>query len=152
MPAFHFPFQSLLNQRERAEKQCQRALAELFHKRATWMQRIQSHQHQLRDSKASMKDALQGRVDLDAVTGFARLSAATQVQGHASVRGLAALEQEIDNARAVLREATRQRKSLELIRDRRYQAWKQQQDRRETRENDEVGAMLVAMREREAVR
>jgi len=92
---------------------------------------------QVRPAERAEGEALTG-VDLDRVSQFARYSAQTAIRAQQLVVEIARLEKQIETARERLAEAMRARKAMELLRDRQYARWKQEQDRREAAELDEM--------------
>ena len=83
---------------------------------------------------------------------FARYSVHMSGRGMHVVRHIAAAQKEVDQARADLLEATRQVKALELLRDREYEQWKKQQQKKEDQRLDEVAVQsYLRKREREGV-
>jgi flagellar FliJ protein len=101
-------------------------------------------QDTIRDSKQSMADGLVGRVDLTRVGQFARYSGHAATRARQIVVKLAGLEKQIEDARQALLDATKQRKSLELLRDKHEAQWRYEQDRRETNELDELATTRFA--------
>ena len=81
-------------------------------------------QNTITDSKEALSDTLVGKIDMSRVGDFARFSGQTTVRAHQIVRGLAQLESEIVNSRAVLQEAMRERKAIELLKDKQESQWK----------------------------
>src|SRR5699024_5168850 len=87
-----------------------------------------------------------GKVDLSAIGRVAQYGSQTELRGRQIAQQLAQRQQQIDEARRLLIHATRQRKALELLRDKHYQAWLAEQKRRETAELDEMTNQRYARR------
>ena len=64
---------------------------------------------------------------------------------------LAGLGQRLSRARAELMKATVARKAVELLKKRRYEAWKRERDRRENAELDDLVVMRHGAAEREGL-
>jgi flagellar FliJ protein len=138
MAHFTFQYEALLAQRRRREDECQRDLAKVLRSRMLFMDRLRGMQETIRSSKYDMGAGLRGKVDLTQVAQFARYSQSCAVQGREIVVKLAAVEKQLEAARSRLMDAVRQRKALELLRERRLAAWKQEQARREAIELDDL--------------
>lgn len=156
MPRFVFTLQALLDQRLHAERQKQLALAAVERERGAIQDAIRTCQSQL----AAYKEDLRARLgpgsfaaaDLKGVRLQASESLHTQMRAQRLALQLAGLLKRIDAARAELREATTRRRAVELLKQRRYDAWKREIARREGIELDEIGTMRAAraMMEHEA--
>lgn len=144
MQPFIFRYQAVLKQRTLVEQQKQRALAELLHERNAMFAQLCEMQETISTSKRQAAAGLVGKVDLDAIAGIARYSASCALQGNTVVRGLAQLEKRVEQARNELIEATKNRKALELLRDRQRQAWDLEQRRMEAKRLDEQTTQAYA--------
>lgn len=146
MSKFVFRYQSVLKQREDVERRERKALAKLMHERNGMVDRLREMQSSISQSKRDAAGGLVGRIDLDAIAGIARYSARCAAEGHGMVRKLAALETHVELAKMSLLDATKQRKALELLRDRQYEAWKLEQRRMEAKQLDEQTTQAYARR------
>lgn len=120
------------------EDERQRELAKCLRQRMILMDQLRQMQQTIRDSKRSLGDTLVGRVDLGRVATFAHYSGQTAVRAQQIVQKLAAVEKQVDEARQRLLAAVKDRKALELLRDQRFEAWRQEQERREAADLDEM--------------
>lgn len=146
MAQFQFRFKTLLAHHRRVEDQRQRELAQHLRTRMILHDQIRDMQDTIRDSKQSMADGLVGKVDLTRVGQFARYSGHAAQRARQIVLRLAGIEKQIEVARTDLLDATKQRKSLELLRDKHEAQWRYEQDRRETNELDELATTRFARR------
>lgn len=151
MPKFRFQFESLLEVRRRAEQERQRVVAELERERRAIEDELRGCQRSIVQSKSGLRDALGGAgpavIDLSAVrmqTGatFHLTHRAQQV----AVR-LAGAHQRLERARAALLEATVARKAVELLKERRFEEWRRDLNRRELAAVDELTTMRAGRRE-----
>ncbi|MEM9883541.1 MAG: flagellar export protein FliJ [Planctomycetota bacterium] len=149
MPEFTFRYETLLRHRRDVEDRRQRELAEQVRTQMILTDQLRAMQRDLTKSKRDLGGALVGKVDLAQVGGFTRYNAEATVRGRQLVRKLAELEAVVATARAVLLDATQQRRALELLRDRDRQTWRKQQNRRETARLDEAAAQAYARRQLE---
>ena len=138
MAVFRFKLETLLRHRRNAEDQRQRQLARHQRYRMILLEQLRQMQQTIRDSKHALAGGLVGHVDLEAVWGFARYSGQVNERAQQIVVRIAELEKRIDQARAALQDAVRQRRSLELLRNKHYEQWRREQDRRELRELDQM--------------
>ncbi len=140
MAKFKFQLEPLLRHRRREQEQRQRDLADAMSQRVALEDELRDMQTMIVSSKQNLTEHLVGRVDLNRVSDFARYSGQVTARAHGMIRRLAQAEQAVTQAREVLLEASRAVKALELLRDKRYEAWKRALDRKETAEIDEISS------------
>lgn len=150
MAAFHFKYEAVLRQRQTAEDQCQRKLAEHLRHRHILHDQLARMQQMVRESKQKLGQGLVGQVDVERIREVARYSGQVTGQAHQALRQLAEVERWLESARGELSEAMRQRKAMEMLREKQYQQWLVEQRRRETLELDELAVQRYA-REHRAV-
>jgi len=142
MADFQFKLQPLLAHRQRIEDQRQRALAQLLREKLILETQIRNHQGTITDDKRSMSDALVGRVNVDRIRRHAAHSGQVAIRLQQIAYRMFQLNQKIEEGRRQLVDAVKQRKAVELLRDKQYERWKRQVERREARELDEVGTQM----------
>lgn len=138
MPRFKFRFSSLLKHRRRIEQERRRQLATHLRTQMILRNQLRTMQQSITASKREAAGLLVGKVDVEAISRMGAYASHTQLSGQRIVLKLANLERDIHQSRADLLDATRQRKALELLRQRHFEAWKAQQQRQEQRELDEL--------------
>ncbi len=138
MAGFKFQFAAVLKQKQIQEDTCQRDLAKLMRRKMIYEDQLRQIQRTLTDSKDELTGTLSGRVDMNRVGQFARYSGETTVRAHQIVRGLAELEGQISRSRDGLRVAMRERKAIELLREKQEKQWKQAMTKRQNAELDEM--------------
>jgi len=146
MAAFQFKYMTLLDYRTRIEEERQRELAQVLRMRMILHDQLRQMQQTIHDSKQALSESLSGKVDVQKISHFARYSGQVERKGHDLILRLSQLEKKIDHARRRLLDATRQRKALELLRDRHREQWQAQQDRREAVEMDELATQQYLRR------
>jgi len=144
MDKFQFKYEAVLRQLQATEEQRQRELAQHLRHRSILHDRLQQMQQTVRDAKQQLTDGLVGAVDVDRIRGFAGYSGQVTNQAQQTIRELAKIEQNAEASRAALAEAMRQRKAMELLRDRHYRRWLEEQKRREAAELDELAVQRYA--------
>lgn len=138
MARFRFKYETLLKHRQMIEDERQRELAQQLRTRMIMTDQLRTMQDTIRDAKRQLGSGLVGKVDLGAISQFASFSGHTAQRAQQIVIRLAEIEKKVDAARKNLLEATRQRKALELLRDRHLAQWRAEQQRREDAELDEI--------------
>lgn len=144
MSRFEFRYKAVFRQREAIEQQKQRAFAKLIHQRNAMFAQLREMQETISTSKRDAASGLVGKVDLDAIAGIARYSASAALRGNTLVREIAQLETLVEQARIELVEAAKNRKALELLRDRQRQDWELEQRRMEAKQLDEQTTQAYA--------
>jgi len=147
MAKFVFKLDPLLRLRQREEQEKQRALASINRKRVQLEEHLRRQQSLITADKRGLRDRLVGNLD----TNELRLHAASTTQSMRTAQRLAVelagVHRHLTEARQDLLEATRNRRALELLRDKRYAQWKAEQDRLEAAATDEM-AVIAAGRPR----
>ena len=138
MAKFKFKFEAVLRHRIAVEDGCQRDLAKELRQRMILQDQVRQMQQTIVDSKRQLGDALVGAVQMPRIAVFARYRGQVAQRANALVARLAIVEKQIDGARLRLVEATRGRKAIEILRERHYQRWFREQDRRETVQLDDL--------------
>lgn len=147
MPRFTFPLQAVLEQRVRIEQDRQRIVAELELLRLKFEQQIRSCQRQIEAEQLGQREALASG-DLLGARFQAAATLRLDAEAQRYVIELAGVHRRLESARAELLEAMKARKAVELLKERRFEDWRQQQARLEAAANDEISTMQAARRER----
>jgi len=138
MAAFRFKLRPVLEQRRRAERDRQRELAELESRKQELETQLRQEQQTIQSDKQTMADRLVGRVDVSRIRQHAAHVGQVSMRARQLAGELMTLHQRIEQARSALLEATRSRRAVELLRDRQYRRWLNEQRRREAVERDEL--------------
>ncbi|GAB4553673.1 MAG: hypothetical protein Tsb0013_16110 [Phycisphaerales bacterium] len=149
MTPFRFKLQPVLEQRERVERERELEVARLEKERLELEGRLRTQQGFIAQSKDALRGALGWGVEASVRDGGARVNPSLlrlqatnamhlNFRAHQTVLGLAGLHTRLDQARARLAEAARERRAIELLRDRRLEAWKREHARRERVDQDEL--------------
>lgn len=146
MPRFRFNLQPVLELREREEREKQIVFAGFERERVELENRIRGCQTMMDDEKRALRDALgvSGSVDLQSVKMQAGATLGHHLDAHRAVLELAGVYSKIEGARAELIKASAARKAVELLRERAYEAFKQELNAREANELDELAVMRHA--------
>ncbi len=153
MARFRFELEAVLEQRRGVEREKQLAVATLEAKRLEIEDEIRGHQRQLVQEKSDLREHLgsaraggERGVDLRTVRMQANASLHLVARAQQAVLRLAGVHHRLDAARVGLIEATTRRRAVEVLKERRFEAWKDAQDRRENAALDEM-AIIAASRQ-----
>jgi len=144
MPRFKFQLEGVLEHRKNIEEEKQRALAMVFAE----MQRLKIELSDLdqvaRGAVADLRqNRLTGPLDMSFLAAHRRFTGSVQRKALAIAQKMALVQRQIDEARAALAEAAKQRKIIEKLRERQLERWQSQQHRQEMDELDDIGMQLA---------
>ncbi len=108
---------------------------------------LRGYQGTIRAAQDDLRDSMgrgAGRVDAPSLRLDASAAMGTQIRAHQAVLRLAGVHRRLEGARATLIEATRARRAIEVLRERRLEEWRAEEKRREGVMLDEAGTMLAA--------
>jgi flagellar FliJ protein len=150
MAKFKFQLEAVLRQRAAIERTKRLAVAALETERNAAEEEIRECQRSIDREKAMMRDMLRGGgvVDLRGVRMQAGSSLAMMGAASRAVYKLGGVQRRLELARAELLKASTARKAVETLRERRYEAWLDEQKRREDAALDEM-AVIRGSRERD---
>ena len=147
MPRFNFTLDPLLRARTQAEQARQIAVAELECRRMALEDRLREHQRGIAAGKAELGERLVGRLDVHELRLQGNAALALVRHAQRTVVELAGVHRRLEAARAELVEATRERRSIELLRERALERWRAEQERVETAALDELAVIGAARKE-----
>jgi len=144
MPRFKFQLEGVLEHRKNIEEEKQRALAMVFAE----MQRLKIELSDLdqvaRGAVADLRqNRLTGPLDMSFLAAHRRFTGSVQRKALAIAQKMALVQRQIEEARANLAEAAKQRKIIEKLRERQLERWQSQQHRQEMDELDDIGMQLA---------
>lgn len=151
MAKFRFNMETLLEQRERAEEAKQRDLAAIERERVEIERQILEAQRDIATQRSDLRDALspggaESGLDVRAVRLQSRASLHSVAALQRLALKLAGVHQRIERARAELLRATADRKAVELLKQRRYEAWLREENKREALAVDDMVNARAARR------
>ena len=146
MAAFRFALEPLLKARQRAEEVHQRAVAHIELRRMELEERLRRDQAVITEGKRSLRDGLVGAVDAHSLRLHASSSMQMMRVAQRTVLELAGVHKRLEAARTALVEAAKERRAMELLRDRRYAEWLTSAAKRETAALDELAVIAAARR------
>jgi len=139
MARFVFKLAGVLKQRLHEERLRQRELAERQAHVAQLQQQLKGLNERVQSASDDVRNnRLVGKLDMPFLAAHRRFLAAMQRGAVEIVQRMAIAQKQVDEARAVLAEAAKQRKIIEKLRERQIKRWRAEQDRRETIELDEI--------------
>lgn len=131
MKRFKFTLQSLLDMRERHELECQRDLAKIERQRLEIEDRLRAMQARIDSGKSELTQRLTGQVDADSLRQQATMTMHLDAEARRLSGHLAEVYREGARRRQILAKAQQERKSIERLRERRFEQWKREQAKRE---------------------
>jgi flagellar FliJ protein len=143
MARFVFKLAGVLRQRLHVERQRQRDVAE----RQAHLTSLQQQLKQLNERVQATNDDvrnnhLTGTLDMAYLAAHRRFLAAMQRGAVEIVQRMAVAQRHVDEALAALAEAAKQRKIIEKLREKQFERWRAEQDRKEVAELDEVAMQI----------
>jgi flagellar protein FliJ len=144
MAKFVFRLEGVLRQRKHVEREKQRELA----LKQRQLVELQGHLQQLQQTVETAnndvrRNRLTGRLDMGFLAAHRRFLTGMQRQAMEMFQKIALAARAVDEARAELAQAAKQRKVIEKLRERQFARWKAELSRRELAELDEIGMQLA---------
>lgn len=144
MAKFIFNLDGVLRQRKQVERDRQRALAEKMAEVHRLSEELRQMDQSMQSAVADVREnRLRGPIDLAFIAAHRRYTMAMQRKATDQARRIVAAQQIADAARLELAEAAKQRKIIEKLREKRYQQWKMELERKAAMEMDEVGMQML---------
>ena len=147
MATFRFKLQALLDLRLREETTCRIAYGKLMGQKSDIEQRLIAHQQTIQAGKDSMRDGMIGEVDALALRLQSHAALGLMREAQAAASALAGLAKRSETSRSELDIARSRRRAVEVLRERRYEEWKLQQERREVADQDELATFSAFRRD-----
>ena len=151
MAEFKFKLEPVLKQRKQLEDQAQRDLAQLLRHQMILENQLRDMQQTINTNKHALTDVLKSTVEVSHVRQHGVHVNHVRAKAQQIVLQMLALNRQIDNARAVLQQAMKQRKAIELLRDKQYEDWRKTTLKREALELDEISTQQYIRRHLEGV-
>ena len=129
MPRFRFQLQAVLDVRLRAEREERRRVGELETARRRLEDGLRRRQAQIGEARNQLRDRLAGPIDASSLRGQANASLAEMRDAQRVVLELAGIHRRLEAVREDLRAASRARRAVELLKERRFETWRLEQDR-----------------------
>ncbi len=141
MAKYRFPLQALLEHRSRIERDRQISVARAERDRVLAEDEVRGRQRAIVSIKGDLRDALspgKGPIDLRHARLQANASLHASIKTQQSALKLAGTLRRLASERERLVDSARERRVLELLKERRIEAWNAEQRRRETAELDDL--------------
>lgn len=144
MARFVFKLRAVLKQRRWVERQRQGELAVAQRAVQATEAELARLEQEVRDANDFARQALQvGRVNVGLLSQHRLYLVGAGQRMHELAQRVAQARREMSSAQQRLAEATKQRRVIEMLRDRQLQQWKAEQDRRELAVLDEAGMQIA---------
>ncbi len=143
---FRFPFEPVLRQRRQAEEEKQRALAEVLRRQLNIEDRLRGIQDQITDGQQQLGGYLKGGVNTQVIRAQASMTMQLDLQARRFALELAEVYRLAEAARSELLAASKERKSIERLRERRFEDWRLELNRQEAKDADDLTTTRLANR------
>jgi flagellar FliJ protein len=144
MPKFVFRLQAVLRHRKAIEQEKQRDLAVAVARFAELEGQLKALESSMRETNDDVRrNRLTGRLDVAFITAHRRFLLGMQRKALDLATRMAAAQKDVDAARAALAEAAKQRMVLDKLRDKQHTRWREDLERKELADLDEVGMQLA---------
>lgn len=144
MARFVFQLDGVLRQRKDIEQRRQRELARIDSQMSQLQIELRQLNLDVQTATVEMRQQhLVGRLDLSFLAAHRRFMQAMQRKAMTLVQRMSLVQKQVDQARAALLEAAKARKAVEKLRERQYERWLADVNRREAAEMDEIGMQLT---------
>jgi flagellar protein FliJ len=141
---FKFTLEPLLRARILQEQAHQRMVAIIERERIALEETLRRQQANIAEGKQALRGHLVGPIDSTILRMHAGASLGVMRAAQRIVLELAGVHRRLDAARADLIESARQRRAVELLRDRRYLQWQAELNKAETDAIDELAVIAAA--------
>ncbi|MBT8485263.1 MAG: hypothetical protein HKO59_17620 [Phycisphaerales bacterium] len=138
MARFRFRLEALLTARQEIERRHQREVADFERQRRDLEDTLRRHQQFITEGQAALRDRLVGAIEVDKLRTHAGTTLQLMRAAQRLVLEAAEVHQRLEEARARLASAAADRRAIELLRERRYEAWRRKIERAEDALIDEL--------------
>jgi len=144
MPAFRFQLEGVLRHRKNIERERQRQLAVFQGQQNQLQSELRRLDQDVQDATAELRGTrLIGQLDMNYLAAHRRFVAAMQRKAMGIVQKMAIVQRDLEQARKALAEAAKQRKIMEKLRERHWQRWLDDLNRKEGEAINEIGMQLA---------
>ncbi len=147
MARFVFSLEPVLKARRRSEETFQRDVAGIERDRMRLEEILRGHQRNLVSNKDVLRAGLTGLIEVRDLRLQANSSLQVMRRAQQIVLELAGVYKWLEAARTRFIEASRRRRAIEFVRERRYELWKAALNKAETAALDELAVIAAARKE-----
>ncbi|ERR1700722_17531095 len=143
MAKFVFQLEGVLRQRTHVEQQRKRELAVIQQQMTVLDAELRALDASVRTAEKDLREnRLVGRIDLAFLAAHRRYAFAMQRKAMGVAQKMAGVQVQLEKAQKLAAEASKQKKILEKLRERRFARWREQLERRDLIEMDEISTRL----------
>ena len=144
MARFIFKLDPVLEHRQNVERQRQRAVAEIQATMTVYQTELDALDKSAQESVEDVRrHRLTGVLDMSFLAAHRRFLNSTHKRALEIAQQMAKIQLRLDAARRELAEAAKQRKIIEKLKERQFDRWRSDQNRRELASTDEVGMQIA---------
>jgi flagellar FliJ protein len=143
-PRFEFRLEGVLEHRRQIEKGHQRKVAEIQQELQLHLRQIRQAQDRIaRENRALTGNQLLGKLDMGYIAHEKRYVGNLHLQIALALQKVATVEKKLAAARVELLAAAKARKVIEKLREKQFGRWRQELERKEAAEMDEIGTQIA---------
>ena len=143
MPQFIFQLQAVLQNRQHIEYDRQRDVASVQSKLTALELQLMRLDDEVKASNEIMRrDHLTGPIDTGILSAHRRYLAMTQKQAAEIIAAMQKINADLESARIKLSQAALDRKTMEILREKYKNQWKQKQQHSQAAEQDEIAMQM----------
>jgi flagellar protein FliJ len=143
MAKFVFQLDGVLRQRKHVEDQRKRELSAIQQQMSALDAELRALDASVRTAEEDLRqNRLVGKIDLAFLAAHRRYAFAMQRKAMGVVQKMADVQVQLEKAQRLAAEASKQKKILEKLRERRFARWREQLERRDLIEMDEISTRL----------
>ncbi|MCZ6836365.1 MAG: flagellar FliJ family protein [Planctomycetota bacterium] len=147
MPRFVFTLDPLFRARQRVEETLQRQVAHIERERLELERKIRRQQEAISEGKRAMQDQLVGTLCMGDLRDQAGSTLRVMRDTQKVVLELAGIHKRLDATRQGLLEASKERRAIELLRERREEQWRKKLEKAENEAMDELAIFAAARKD-----
>ncbi len=149
MARFEFKLEPVLKHRRVVEEARRRALAEASRVMLDGQHELAVTQENLSRDKKNLAESLTGKVDVDRIAQHAAHALRAERRARQVAVMIEGSRQQMERAQFALVEASRQRRAIEILRERKFRSWQFDMERQERLALDELATIAYARRSQE---
>jgi flagellar FliJ protein len=151
MAKFIFQLDGVLRQRKHVEDQRKRELSVIQQQMSMLDAELRALDASVRTAEDDLRqNRLVGKIDLAFLAAHRRYAFAMQRKAMGIAQKMAGVQVQLEKAQRLAAEASKQKKILEKLRERRFARWREQLERRDLIEMDEISTRLTYEQNAEA--
>lgn len=146
MKKFVFPLETLLRVRRQHEDVAKRDFALALGRQSRAEEAVREIDRRTAEARAELAALQKGSVDVGKIVSYYRFLSGQEVRRRGALEELKKLEKATETERSKLVEARREKRVVEILKEKHYKRYLQEEDKREQKEIDDVVSTRAAAR------